>query len=581
MVYNSKLQVFKVHSSNNVYVNEVELIINLKIQIKNIVIIFFNKKILNSFKLDFYFTKWTFFFFCKNTFYNSKYKDYKKVNMILSKKKKIILSLLGLGALTIIPILVTNTNKKNISRKINFSSTATLKGSKITNGNKGKFFQDEFKNLWAFGFNSRLEVLAANENGNGYVNTGWTNDFNSGLTKNSNILNSNNGTIFQDSFKNLWTMGKGSKLQVLKANLSGNGYVEEGWINNTPSGDSLLKNSNITNGEGGTIFQDSFKNLWAMGYGSSLQVLKANPEKVGYVKDGWTNDLKLGLTKNSNILSGTHGKIFQDKFKNLWTMGNVSKLQVLKANLSGNGYVEEGWINNNSSSGDTLLKNSNITNGWTGTIFQDEFKNLWSMGYYSKPQVLKVNQNSSGYVEEGWINDNSQNGDNLLKNSNVYNGWDATIFQDEFKNLWSMGNLSKLQFLRVNQNSDGYANIGWIKDNSSSGDILLKNSNITNGLNGTIFQDKFKNLWAMSSGSKLQVFKANKAGNGYVEEGWINDNSQNEDNLLQNSNINNGEGGTIFQDSFKNLWSMGKNSKLQVLKVNEDGDGYVKSWESL
>ena len=44
----------------------------------------------------------------------------------------------------------------------------------------------------------------------------------------------------------------------------------------------------------------------------------------------------------------------------------------------------------------------------------------------------------------------------------------------------------------------------------------LKASNITNGYYGKIFQNSFKNLWAMSYGTKLQVFKANKNKDVYV-----------------------------------------------------------------
>ena len=97
-----------------------------------------------------------------------------------------------------------------------------------------------------------------------------------------------------------------------------------------------------------------------------------------------------------------------------------------------------------------LLKGSSIIEGSYGTIFQDEFKNLWSMSHsitkeidkvqklYTKLQVLKSNQNGDGYVNS-WTNDNSENGEPLLKGSNIVNGRGGIIFQDEFKNLWTMG----------------------------------------------------------------------------------------------------------------------------------------------
>ena len=502
--------------------------------------------------------------------------------MILSKKKKIILLLLGLGALTAIPFLIKNINKKSIPKKLNFSSTATLKGSKISDGFKGKFFQDKFKNFWAMGFDSKLEVLKVKPDKSGYVNTGWTSD-NSGLTKNSNITKGQYGTIFQDKFKNLWAMGNESKLQVLKVNSSGNGYVDSGWINdNTKNGDKLLKNSNITNGYYGTIFQDDFGNLWTLGHDQKLQVLRVNSQKDGYVQEGWIeNNTSSGnpLLKNSNISVDEGGTIFQDKFKNLWAMGKFTKLQVLKVNKDGDGYVQEGWIEDNNQDGEILLRNSNVSDGKYGTIFQDKFKNLWVLGSESKLQVLKVNSSGNGYVDSGWIEDNSESGDKLLKNSNIGSIY-GTIFQDKFKNLWTIGKSSKLQVLKANPNDDGYLSIGWIENNSQDGEILLRNSNIKNGSNGIIFQDKFKNLWTIAKDSKLQVLKVNQDGNGYVKMGWINDNTKNGDKLLKNSNITNGWNGTIFQDEFKNLWAMSNETKLQVLKANEDGNGYVESWES-
>ena len=154
----------------------------------------------------------------------------------LSKNKKIILSLLTIGVLTtfiIIPILVLNNQKSN-DKKINKKDDLfvdLLKGSRISNGLDGKIFQDSFKNLWAIGKDQKLQVLKKDPNKEVYVNSGWTSDTSLGLTKNSNIINGIGGTIFQDEFKNLWSMGKDSKLQVLKVNPnSSKGYVDS-WIN--------------------------------------------------------------------------------------------------------------------------------------------------------------------------------------------------------------------------------------------------------------------------------------------------------------------------------------------------------------
>ncbi len=490
-------------------------------------------------------------------------------------------------------ILNINVGFQNLTLEIYVKKANLLKNSNIVDGNGGTIFQDSFGNLWAMStsitkdvngtkktIDKKLQVLKINKNGDGYVNS-WTNDNDENgepLLKGSNIINGQNGVIFQDEFKNLWTMGNGTSLQVLRANENGDGYDESfGWMS---ANKGLTKGSNITDGKNGVIFQDEFKNLWAMSIYKKLQVLRVNENGDGYDKNvGWTN-ANSGLTKGSNITDGFKGKIFQDQFKNLWTMGN-KKLQVLRVNENGDGYDEtNGWsgvIRNG------LTKGSNIIYGNGGTIFQDEFKNLWAMGYGTRLQVLKANENGDGYDEKtGWTSVNS----GLTKGSNVIDGWGGMIFQDDFKNLWIISYYKKLQVLRANQNQNGYdEKTGWTNANSG----LTKGSNIIDGQNGVIFQDQFKNLWAMAYQTKLQVLKANPSGNGYDEKtGWTNDNN----GLTKNLSINDGLGGTIFQDEFKNLWAMGASetktidgvektihTKLQVLKGNIAKDGYVDSWQ--
>ena len=333
---------------------------------------------------------------------------------------------------------------------------------------------------------------------------------------------------------------------------------------------NLLKNSNITNATSGTFFEDSFKNLWSMGQETKLQVFKKG-------NNSWTNNLDGGLTKNSNITNGRGGVIFQDKFKNLWSMGNGTKLQVLKANENKTGYdLITGWVNNNDKiNGDKLLKGSNITNGSFGTIFQDEFGNLWTIGYGTKLQVLKADSNSDNGYANSWTNDNGETGEPILKNSNLENSWATTIFQDEFGNLWTLGNNSPLQVLRANSSKNGYEG-NWNNDSNQEG--LVKGSNIVGSsvFYPKIFQDKFKNLWTMGGGTPLQVLEVNSFKNGYDEiTGWTSSNS----GLTKNSNIVDGQGGTIFQDDFGNLWTAGKGTKLQVLKIKLD-NSYVESWAS-
>ena len=466
-----------------------------------------------------------------------------------------------------------------------------LKNSNIKEGWGGTIFQDEFKNLWAIGYDTKPQVLKANQNGDGYVNTGWDNDNSNsatGLLKGSQILSGPNLQIFQDEFKNLWAIGYSSKLQVLKANEDGDGYVTTGWTNANwnsnkegSTGDPLLKNSNIVTGLGGTIFQDQFKNLWTMGATQKLQVLKANEDGDGYVTTGWTSATNSGLTNGSNINDGYKGIIFQDQFKNLWAMGAYTSLQVLKVNDDNDGYDEiTGWT---SATNSGLTSGSNINDGREGTIFQDEFKNLWAMGKDQKLQVLKANEDGDDYdVTTGWDSNNSNSATELLKGSKITNGNRGAIFQDKFKNLWAMGTGTPLQVLKANSAGDGYVTTGWINVNWNSGN-LTNGSNITNGQKGAIFQDEFDNLWAMGYEKPLQVLQvnpviANPLGDDYVTIGWTN--AINVAGFTKNSNIINGWGGVIFQDKFKNLWTIGAWTPLQVLEVNSAKNGYIGSWQN-
>ena len=464
--------------------------------------------------------------------------------------------------------LTISINSKISTLEINVEKINLLKNSNLLDGKFGKIFQDDFNNLWAMGKNSKLQVLKANISKDGYVNTGWMQNNSSTsdpLLKNSNITNGQGGTIFQDDFKNLWTMGKGTSLQVLKVNSSKDGYVTTGWTNANNSG--LTNGSNITNGEGGVIFQDDFKNLWTMGTGTSLEVLKVNSSKDGYVTTGWTSAKNSGLTNGSNITDGTTGTIFQDQFKNLWTMGKGTSLQVLEANSSKDGYATTGWTSANNSG---LTNGSNITNGFLGTIFQDQFKNLWAMGNRTSLQVLEANSSKDDYVTSGWTNANNSG---LTNGSKITNGKYGKIFQDEFKNLWAIGIETSLQVLKTNSSKDDYVTSGWTNANNSG---LTNGSNITDGTTGTIFQDEFKNLWTMTAETSLQVLKVNSQKNGYVTTGWT---SANNSGLTNGSNITNGDGAIIFQDKFKNLWATGFGTSLQVLKANLAKDGYVDSWQ--
>ena len=501
------------------------------------------------------------------------------------KKTSVVLTINSNGLTSSIKVNVTK--EKNI--KLWTKDSAIVKNSNITDGSFSSFIQDSSGNFWSMGSEgeprgryghlpTKLQVLKRD-------GEQWEEDITSGLTKGSNIVNGTDGVIFEDDFGNIWSMGQGSKLQVLVKNKDGS--FADSWANNNgENGEKLLQGSKINDGKLGFIFQDSFGNLWAMGKRSKLQVLVKN--KDGSYASSWINDNNQNdekLLKNSNIVAnrgfidGEVGRIFQDSFGNLWTMGYGKKLQVLKAKENGEGYVNEGWINDNSQNGDKLLKNSNIIRGQDGIIFQDSFGNLWSTGFRTNLQVLKAKENGEGYVNEGWINDNSQNGDKLLKNSNIVNCLsNDVIFQDSFGNLWMQAYQKKPQVLEINENGNDYVIEGWKnKNNSINGNKLLKNLKTHKRISDsfwTFFQDSSKNLWAMGNQVKLQVLKAKSDGNSYVDA-WANDNGKNGEELLRNSNIHySGQGGLIFEDSSRNLWSMGEDSKLQVY------DKTLKKWKS-
>ena len=491
-----------------------------------------------------------------------------------SKKTSVILTIKSQGLINSIKVNVTK--EKNI--KLWTKNSAILKNLNIKTGKYSSFIQDSSGNFWAIGNRSKLQVLKRD-------GIQWEEDTTTGLTKGSNIvggrpLDERNTIIFEDDFGNIWSMGKNQKLQVLVKNKDGN-FADSWTDKNEENGEKLLQGSKINNGQLGTIFQDSFGNLWAMGTSSRLQVLVKN--KDGSYASSWASDNTNELLKNSNISNGKDGEIFQDSFGNLWSMGytsyrirsrlasDYSLLQVLKADPNSlTGYVDTGWTNDYKKG---LLKNSQIIRGQEGKIFQDSFGNLWVSGASTRPQVLEVNENGDGYKKIGWTNDYN-NG--LLKNSNVVptrsSGFPVeTIFQDSFGNLWMHGWRKKPQVLEANEDGNGYVTKGWTNDNNREG--LLNNLKLSNLSFWVFFQDSSKNLWAMGLRTKLQVLKAKPDGTGYVNA-WANDNSKNGDELLRFSNINDGARGVIFEDSSKNLWTIGRNSKPQVY------DKILKKWKS-
>ena len=475
------------------------------------------------------------------------------------KKTSVILTIKSNNEIDKVNIIVTK--EKNV--KLWTKNSAIVTNSNMLDGRFSSFIQDSSGNLWAMGAKgfgghiNKTPLQVLKRDG-----TQWESDKENGLTNGSNINDGTKGTIFEDDFGNLWAMGAGTKLQVLAKNKDGT-FADSWTDDNNENGEKLLKGSKITDGTGGILFQDSFGNLWAMGKGSKLQVLVKN--KNGSYASSWnTNNAQDGqLLKNSNITNGYWGVIFQDSFGNLWAMGADTKLQVFKTNSkSYTGYVNTGWVNDNSQNGDLLLKNSQVNNGEGGAIFQDSFGNLWIMSNSSKLQVL-VKKEDGSYASS-WDSNNASDSNGLLRNSNIADGWKGVIFQDSFGNLWTSG-YGKKQPQVLAKNKNGSYVSSWTNDNTQAG--LLNNLQSYNpneigiNLNWTFFQDSSKNLWAMGEGTKLQLLKVNQSGNGY-EASWKD--NKNQEELLTDSNLVSGQGGLVFEDSSKNLWTIGFRDKLQV-----------------
>ena len=420
------------------------------------------------------------------------------------------------------------------------SSKFLLNGSNIVDGHYGVIFEDSSGNIWAMGNRKPLQVLTKKNDGT-YASS-WTSDTSRGLLKGSNIIDGGRGTIFEDSSGNIWAMGYATRLQVLKK--EGANFASS-WTSDISSG--LLKGSNIKYGFNGTIFEDSSGNIWSMGYQTPLQVLKKEGSNFA---NSWTSDTSRGLLNGSNITDGNGGVIFEDSSGNLWAMGKGTPLQVLQKEGS---RFANSWINDPTQPG--LLNGSNIIDGYSATILEDSYGNIWAMGARTPLQVLQ--KEGEGFANS-WINDPTQPG--LLNGSKITNGWHGAMFKDSNGNIWAMGYWAPLQVLR--KEDSGFVG-SWINSRTKPG--LLKSSNIAYGAEGTIFEDSSGNIWAMGFKKPLQVLK--KEGEKFASS-WASDTSS---GLLSGSNITDGRDGVIFQDSSGNIWAMGKGTPLQVLRKANGG----------
>ena len=425
-----------------------------------------------------------------------------------------------------------------------FENPAQFVVTNLIVNNGGNAFQDSNGNIWAM--ESKKPLLLLQKTSSGIPRSWISSTTSEKLLRGSKITNGENGVIFEDSSGNIWAMGYGTPLQVLRK--KGSGFASS-WASDNTSG--LLKGSNITRGQNGVIFEDSSGNIWAMGKLTPLQVLRK--EGSGFASS-WTDDTSSGLLKGSKITSGSYGTIFEDSSGNIWAMAYGKPLQVLQK--KGNKFASS-WVSDTTKEG--LLKGSNITRGQGGVIFEDSSGNIWAMGYKTPLQVLR--KEGSGFASS-WASDNTSG---LLKGSNITRGENGVIFEDSSGNIWAMGKLTPLQVLR--KEGSRFAS-SWTSDTSSG---LLKGSRITSGSYGTIFEDSSGNIWAMGWGKPLQVLQ--KKGNKFASS-WIT--SRTKEGLLKKSKIINGRGGTIFEDSSGNIFANGYKGKFQVL-IKRDS-GFIRFW---
>ena len=290
----------------------------------------------------------------------------------------------------------------------------------------------------------------------------------------SKITDGYTGTIFQAKNGDLYAMGSGTGLEVLK---------------NGASSFELAKGSTISNGENGTIFQAKNGDIYAMAKDAPLQVLKNDASAFTLAKGS--------ITKN-----GHNGQIFQARNGDIYVMGSSTGLEVLK----------------NGTSTFTLAKGSIIKDGYAGTIFQARNGDIYAMGYRTGLEVLK----------------NGGSMFTLAKGSITKDGYDGTIFQARNGDLYVMGNTTSLEVLK----------------NDGSMFTLAKGSITKDGYRGTIFQARNEDLYVMGYRTGLEVLK----------------NGASRFTLAPGSKITSGEQGTIFQSRNGDLYAMGHEDAPQVLK---------------
>ena len=430
-------------------------------------------------------------------------------------KKKIIASW-AILSLSMIPILTIATGStKTTTTSSPASSTKIPKvghwqkatGSKLTSGERGKFFQARNGDLYVMGKGTGLEVLKHGE--------ATFKPAPSSITRNGEF-----GTIFQARNGDIYVMGNGTRLEVLK-----DGAEEF----------EVVASSNIDNGKEGTIFQVKNGDIYTMGTDRRLQVLKNGASTFANAPGSIT-------------ASGYEGHFFQAQNGDLYVGGWKTNLEVLKnganqfakapgskaTNGAGMRFLQtqNGDLYILHEKGLEVLKKDEIafkpapssitTNGAFGTIFQARNGDIYVMGHSTKLEVLK----------------NGATDFTIVHGSHISNGRDGRIFEAGNGDIYVMGKGTGLEVLKK----------------GTSTFVSAPGSKIQNGSYGQFFEAQNGDLYVVSQYSTLEVLKF----------------GANTFQRARGSKINTGLFAKIFQARNGDIYTMGYKAPLQVLKKGEN-----------
>ena len=433
--------------------------------------------------------------------------------MILKKK---IMASWAILSLSMIPILTIATGSTETTTTTSPSSTTKIPkvghwqkaaGSKLTNGERGKFFQARNGDLYVMGKGTGLEVLKKGE--------AIFKPAPGSITRNGEF-----GTIFQARNGDIYVMGNGTRLEVLK---DGSEEFE------------VVTSSNIDNGKEGTIFQVKNGDIYTMGTDRSLQVLKNGASAFADAPGSITT-------------SGYESHFFQAQNGDLYVGGWKTNLEVLKKGT--NQFAKAPGSKATNGAGMRFLQTQNgdlyilhekglevlkkgeaafktapssiTTNGAFGIIFQARNGDIYVMGHNTKLEVLK-----NGATEF-----------KIAHGSHISNGRDGRIFEAGNGDIYVMGKGTGLEVLKK----------------GTSTFVSAPGSKIQNGSYGQFFQAQNGDLYVVSQYSTLEVLKF----------------GANTFQRARGSKINTGLFAKIFEARNGDIYAMGYNAPLQVLKKGED-----------